>query len=113
MDRDQHSCAVCGCSIGAVLDHSVHHRRNRGSGGSRRPEINSPSNLLLVCGSATTLCHGRITSNANRVEALTAGWVVSLNAKHTPAEVPVQHALHGLVYLADDGSVEPVGRAAA
>lgn len=72
-----------------------------------------PSNLLLVCGSGTTLCHGEITNNVNRARALDAGWVVWLNAKIEPAAVPVTHALYGRVFLADDGSVTPIGRAAA
>jgi 5-methylcytosine-specific restriction protein A len=110
-ERDAFRCVVCGRPVGS--DHSVHHRRNRGTGGSSNPRINLPSNLLLVCGSGTTLCHGEITNNANRAKALEAGWVVPLNAKIEPAAVPVTHALYGRVLLADDGSVEPFGRAAA
>lgn len=112
-ERDGYRCVVCGRPCPSGSDRSIHHRRNRGTGGSRNPRINLPSNLLLVCGSGTTLCHGEITNNANRAKALAAGWVVSLNAKVEPAAVPVVHALYGRVFLADDGSIEPVGRAAA
>lgn len=42
---------------------SVHHRRPRGMGGSKDPLTNSPLNLLLLCGSGTTGCHGYFESN--------------------------------------------------
>lgn len=109
--RDKGCCVVCGVTVDA--DYSIHHRRNRGPGGSKSPLINLPSNLLLVCGSGTTRCHGDLTDNRDRPEALAAGWVVSLNAKHTPASIPVKHAIHGLVRLEDDGSYAVVGSAAA
>lgn len=65
--------------------HSFHHRQPRGAGGSSREGINSPANLLLVCGTGTTGCHGEI--EANRTAAYAAGWLV----KHPqdPAAVPV------------------------
>lgn len=113
MERDDFRCVVCGRSIFAVPEWSIHHRRNRGSGGSSDPRINAPSNLLLVCGSGTTFCHGDLTDNAQRDAALTAGWVVSLNSKQDPAEVPVLHSQYGPVLLGDDGGVTPLGRAAA
>jgi hypothetical protein len=104
--RDDWHCAKCGRVIFETSEWSIHHRRNRGSGGTSRPELNRPSNLLLVCGSATTLCHGELTQNRDRHAFLTAGWVVSLNSRQDPAEVPVLHAVHGVVLLDDDGGIE-------
>lgn len=112
MERDDFRCVVCGRIIVATADWSIHHRRNRGSGGSSDPRINAPSNLLLVCGSGSTLCHGDLTDNAQRDAALAAGWVVSLNSKQDPAEVPVLHSQYGPCLLADDGSVVPLAGAA-
>lgn len=112
MERDDFCCVVCGRSIAVVPEWSIHHRRNRGSGGSSDPRINAPSNLLLVCGSGASLCHGDITNNADRERALTAGWVVSLNSKQDPADVPVLHAKYGLVLLDEAGGVTLLGRAA-
>ena len=43
-ERDQY-CWHCGSDTDLV----IHHRRNRGSGGSKNPEINQPSNLMLIC----------------------------------------------------------------
>lgn len=43
-NRDTH-CWHCGSTDDLV----VHHRKNRGSGGSKNPDINKPQNLILVC----------------------------------------------------------------
>lgn len=43
-ERDQW-CWHCGSDTDLV----IHHRRNRGSGGSKAPGINEPQNLMLVC----------------------------------------------------------------
>lgn len=110
--REDWRCAVCGRVLIDFPDTSIHHRRNRGSGGSSDPGINRPCNLLFVCGSGTTLCHGDLTDNAQRRVALGAGWVVSLNGNQDPAQVPVMHALYGRVLLLDDGGVELLGEAA-
>lgn len=59
-------CEVCGGSLAGVTGFSVHHRHPRRMGGSRRPELNTAANLLVVCGSGTTGCHGRIESNRER-----------------------------------------------
>lgn len=43
-------------------------------GGSSALDTNSPANLLLLCGTGTTGCHGWIESN--RTKALERGWLV-------------------------------------
>lgn len=76
-------------------------------GGSRRPELNTPANLILVCGSGTTGCHGRIESN--RTRAYEDGLL--LRADQTPTDVPTMLADPNhpsqwprLVWLTDDGT---------
>lgn len=93
-DRAMGCCEMCGTPLitfshagdrTSYRPHSIHHRQPRGMGGTSRPEINSPANLLLVCGTGTTGCHGWIESN--RAEAYTNGLLVGAGAD--PAEVPL------------------------
>lgn len=62
--RANFSCEACGkYSADSLGAWSVHHRRPRGMGGSKDPETNSPKNLLLLCGSGVTGCHGYFESH--------------------------------------------------
>lgn len=92
-------CEICGkdVNIGMV---SIHHRKPRRAGGTRDPLINDPSNLMLVCGSGTTGCHGKIESN--RLQAYRDGYL--LYAMDDPQQVPVR--IHGLGFklLTSQGS---------
>jgi hypothetical protein len=105
LERDEYRCAVCGIGV-LDIPFSIHHRRNRGSGGSSDPLINAPSNLLTVCGTGTTGCHGWIGDSP--AEAIEHGYAVSLNSQQATAEVPILHAALGGVFLLDDGTVRPV-----
>ncbi len=86
-ERDRGACAWCG---GPVVegDHSLQHRRARGMGGTRRADANSPANLVLVHGSATTGCHGHIEAHPG--EAARRGF--RLGQLADPADVPVLYA---------------------
>jgi hypothetical protein len=53
---------------------NLHHRRPRGMGGSKDPRINDPANLLALCGSGTTGCHGLIESYRER--SYEHGWLL-------------------------------------
>lgn len=64
---------------------SQHHRRPGRMGGSKAAGTNEAPNLLQVCGSGTTGCHGAIESDRSR--ALAAGWL--LHAGQDPAAEPV------------------------
>lgn len=100
-ERAGWSCEICGKSLAGV-DWSLHHRRPRQMGGNRSPWINAPTNLLLLCGSGTTGCHGLVESN--RRLAYESGWLV--RAGLDPAEVPVEIRNRGLLYLSPDGTYD-------
>lgn len=70
-------------------------------GGSKDPAINSPSNLLFLCGSGTEGCHGWVESN--RAEAYADGLLVYRN--DDPSEIPVV-LRYGEVFLDDVGGVQ-------
>ena len=80
VDRAGGCCEVCGTLLhdgyGWLAAHSIHHRQPRGMGGTSRPEINSPANLLLLCGSATSPegCHAVIEKR--REAAIALGYLV-------------------------------------
>jgi 5-methylcytosine-specific restriction protein A len=100
--RDGGRCLRCNRFVGPErgVDFSLHHRLPRRSGGSRRPELNMPANLVTLCGSATTLggCHAAVESG--RTAALAGGWL--LHADQVPSSVPL-HAWWGPVLLDDRG----------
>lgn len=105
-DRDRGCCAWC---VEEIRGHrgegfSLHHRRPAGMGGDRRPETHAPGNLVLLCGSGTTACHGLVESR--RDEASERGFLIPKLAASTPSTWPIEHALHGRVFLFDDGSWE-------
>lgn len=105
LDRDGYRCVRCGQPIQGERgrDWSMQHRRPRGMGGTKRFDANSPVNLIPLCGSATTLCHGHVESY--RAEAYTNGWLVSIHAN--PAEVACLVAQQSRwVYLTEDGQYE-------
>lgn len=102
--RDQGSCARCGRGLhrdDRGWSWSVHHRAPRGAGGSKAVWINLPSNLILLCGSGTTGCHGRVEKD--RAQAENLGFIVRRGV-HIPTEIPVAHALYGVVFLTDRGT---------
>lgn len=70
-------------------------------GGTRRPD--TCANLLLLCGSGTTGCHGWVESN--RFAARAVGLLVSQRAD--PAQVPVL-LRGGWWLLTEEGRAVPV-----
>ncbi len=71
--RDGHYCARCHRSI-TNQPSSIHHRKARGMGGTTNPLSNDPRNLIRLCGTGTTGCHGQLESR--RRDALEAGWLI-------------------------------------
>ena len=99
--RDRGQCAWCGGRITGErsIDWSVGHRRPRRMGGDPRPDTNSPANLILLHGDGVSGCHGALESQ--RAVAYDRGML--LHDTDTPSRRPVEHAVHGWVYLSDDG----------
>lgn len=85
LERDLHQCVRCGKYLGPLDDYSIHHRRPRGMGGSRDPETDQPANLLTLCGSGTTGCHGAV--EAHRIIAGNDGYLLPQGTR--PADRPV------------------------
>lgn len=98
-NRAGHKCERCG-TVDAEF-WSLHHRRPRGMGGSKNPALNMPSNILLLCGSGTTGCHGWVESN--REEAYGSGLLVRM--WQIPRDTPVT-LWHGTFVLDDEGGVQ-------
>lgn len=92
--RDKDRCRRCGKSTW-----QIHHRKPRGMGGTRDPLVNSPANLVLLCGSGTTGCHGWVEQH--RTEARQQGWLVSQHAD--PRYQPIDHEGR-LTFLTEDGT---------
>ena len=107
IDREFGRCAVCYNRInteeGRGESWSIHHRCPRASGGTSRVWVNEAANLLLVCGSGTTGCHGWIESN--RDQARRQGLLISSNGRAVAVDVEVEHARYGRVKLTNEGTV--------
>lgn len=86
-------CVRCGRAVGRF---SLHHRRMRSH---PFDGLHEPSNLILLCGSGTTGCHGWV--HAHPKEAMRDGWLVS--AYRDPARVPVTYR-DGKYYLDEEGN---------
>lgn len=99
--RDGGRCRRCGHECGDNF--SRQHRIARGAGGSA--VLDRPSNLVTVCGSATTGCHEWMESR--RTDAALLGYVLpKLNPDIDPETEPL-FTIDGWVLLLDDGQVIP------
>lgn len=86
-ERDQW-CRRCGRSGGPF---SIHHRKGRRS--------HDLSNLVLLCGTGTTGCHGYITEHP--AEAYDTGWCVHRLSDDDPEQIPLTD-LHGRQFFLTD-----------
>lgn len=104
--RDDFRCQRCGASL-QVTSGSRHHRMRRRDGG------HSPAQLILLCGSGTTGCHGWVHSHPAAARAL--GLIVPALRRPPlePDEVPVKVFGAGWVLLKRDGTRERVLEAVA
>lgn len=109
--RDEGRCVRCSVFVvdpesGApVAQYSLQHRSPRGMGGTKNPVIDSPANLVVLCGTGTTGCHGK--TETARARARLHGWSVS--RYQDPREVPMLHDRHGWVLVGDTYSpTEPI-----
>jgi len=101
LTRAYFTCERCGS---AQEPWSVHHRTPRGMGGSRKKEINQPQNLLLLCGTGTSGCHGWIESYRER--GYLDGYLVKRGFK--PEEIPIVDSRGKVFLILPDGTKERV-----
>lgn len=101
--RDRWCCTRCWAPINGGRSYSIHHRTARGMGGTSDPVTHALPNLVTLCGSGTTLCHGWVESH--REEARQLGFLVTRGVDPTTRPI----LLHGRVwaYLGADGSIHP------
>jgi len=97
--RDQFSCVRCGASINGG---SRHHRK------LRRHGDHTAANLILLCGSGTTGCHGWV--HANVLLSYKQGWLI--HSWHSSTEVPILVRGRGLL-LNIEGQIETMNEAEA
>lgn len=84
LERDHYRCVRCGRDVRHTpFGYSIHHRRLRSH---PYAEMHSSSNLITLCGSGTTGCHGWVHENVKEAERL--GLIVSGFAR--PESIPVQ-----------------------
>jgi 5-methylcytosine-specific restriction protein A len=110
VERDNWACACCGKPID-LGPYSIQHRVARGAGGTSRPEVNSPANLVVLCGSATSPGGCHLAAEARAEVMHEAGFW--LRSGEDPETVPVAHDAYGLVLLGFDGTVIPLPGGAA
>lgn len=97
--RDDWHCACCGRPLfDEGSEYCRQHRVARKMGGSRRPVINSPANLVLLCGLPTTAgsCNYRAEGRVDLEMHLNGFW---LHDDQDPCTVPVKHFSRGWVLL--------------
>lgn len=100
-ERDRHACVRCGVNLQSRAG-SVHHRRL----GNRAD--NRPSNLILMCGSGVTYCHG--WAHHNRTASAEGGYIVSRHGANintlAMAVTYRQPGQEGQFYLLDEPDPE-------
>lgn len=95
LERDKYKCVRCGKGL-INQQASLHHRRLR----SHHFEgTHKPSNLIWLCGSGTTGCHGWVHSHPT--EAYEEGYMV--HSYDDPVSKPVDYYGRGFVYLDNGG----------
>lgn len=92
LERDAWSCLRCRQGI-TGRPYSLHHRKGRIN--------NQPSNLITLCGSGSTGCHGYV--HAHPWESYEQGWMIRRLGSDDPEMVPIKLD-GGMVFLTDDGS---------
>jgi hypothetical protein len=105
--REKEACFLCRRPLRweeRGMGWSAHHRKPRGMGGTSDPRVASIANCLIVCGSGTTGCHGRI--ERNREVALAVGLLIPKNAtteSFAPAAVRVRRMDRSWWLLTESG----------
>lgn len=101
--RDSGCCRRCGASTWDG-DFSRHHRIPHGAGGSAL--VDRASNVVTLCGSGTTGCHGWVEKHRTDAEIL--GYLLpKLNPDIDTEQEEIFVHEFGWVVLGDDGSITP------
>lgn len=96
--RDHYRCLRCGNELDHIWSgHSLHHRHMRSH---PFPGLHLPANLIHLCGSGTTGCHGWVHNHPKT--AMEYGWIVSMGEDH-PENIPVWDAHQGWLLLDNQG----------
>lgn len=83
LERDRYRCVRCGENI-RNSHYSIHHRRLRSH---PYPGLHETHNLITLCGSGTTGCHGWVHGHPS--EAYEHGWMV--HGWSNSEEIPVTY----------------------
>jgi hypothetical protein len=109
LERDNWSCVACGRDISDGQPYSIQHRVARGQGGG-----NEMSNLVTLCGSAVTGCHGQCESRDREMQAK-GYWLESWQSPAAEGVMVHSHQSGVTVWLSPDGGYlfePPVGEVA-
>lgn len=83
--RANYRCERCATDfLGTPV--SVHHRRPRMMGGSKDELLHQPANLIVLCGTGISGCHGWVESN--RAKARELGYLIQ--KVESAEEIPFQ-----------------------
>jgi hypothetical protein len=106
IERDGPNCQRCGKVLGAPewrtsewSEWSLHHRKLKGRGTPPR-EYDLVENLVVLCGSGTTGCHG--WAHAERLKSHEDGWTCWTG--DTPADRPLITLVGTMLMLLPDGT---------
>lgn len=102
--RDGGRCQMCGRWVDGYVK-SIHHRINKGSGGSAQYE--RASLLITLCGTGTTGDHGWVTENPTAAGPASEGGTGYLLPRNNPDIDPTREPIltyQGWRLLADDGT---------
>lgn len=100
--RAGYCCDRCGTPLPGK-QYSIQHRRARGAGGRRGNVLDTPANLILLCGSGTTGCHGLIECEERQRAGYDHGFAIRGEVQ-APEEVPIfRHLTHWVIPSERDG----------
>lgn len=100
LSRGQFKCERCRQDF-MRIGVSIHHRRPRMMGGSKNQDLHKAANLIALCGSGTTGCHGWVENNRAKAKAL--GYL--LDNVESAEEVPFKD-LNDKYWLIDNSGLK-------
>ena len=95
LERDDFTCQRCKVSV-LGRAYSLHHRKGR-----HGVDAHSRANIVTLCGSGTTGCHGHV--HAHPTQAYVTGFMVRRLTDVDPAAIPLIDIAGRAFFLTDDG----------